>query len=111
MRKIFILLLITDLIISCNNPNNKVITKTDLKVDSSKIRMNEAKALLDNVNTWMEKGIKKSISKKKVNEEINPLMEKYQDILKKMNKEDSTEIQNYRLRKVNELIDLQMQQN
>lgn len=111
MRKTFILLLLMDLIISCNSPNNRVVTKTDVKVDSGKIRMNEAKALLDNVNTWMEKGITKSVSKEKVNKEINPLMEKYQDILKKMNKEDSTEIQNYRLRKINEIIDLQMQQN
>lgn len=111
MKRIFIILIVSSFGIACNNKDNNVKTKNIIEVDSSEIRKSEAMTLLDEANSWMEKGIKKEASKAKINDEINPRMEKYQKLLKTMNKKDSTEIQNYRIEKINELIDLQIKQN
>lgn len=111
MKKIFIILIISAFGVACNNKDNRAKIKSTIEVDSSEIRLNEAMILLNEANSWMEKGIKKEASKAKINEEINPRMEKYQKLLKRMNKKDSAEIQNYRIEKINELIDLQIQQN
>lgn len=111
MRKILIILIFFSLTISCSNKENSNNVKTILKVDLNEIKKKEAITILNNVNNWMEKAVRKEISKNKVNKEINPLMEKYQKLLKDMNKQDSTEIQDYRIKKINELIDLQIQQN
>jgi hypothetical protein len=96
--------------ISCNEKTNNVKTEITVKIDSSIIRKKEAIAILNQVQGWMEKGVTKKLSVSKVNKKINPLMDKYQNFLKKMNKQDSTEVQNYRIKLVNELIDLQLQQ-
>jgi site-specific recombinase len=111
MRKILIILIIFSAIIACNSKENNIQKENITKIDSSNIRKNEAKIILNKANSWMEKAVKKEISKAKANKEINPLMEKYQELLKRMNKQDSSEIQNYRIRKINELINLQIQNN
>jgi len=67
--------------------------------------------ILNNVQSWVKKGVTKELSSTKVNNEINPLMNKYQNLLRKMNRRDSSEIQSYRIKLINELIDLQIQQN
>lgn len=112
MRKILTILIGFNLIAACND--KPVRAKTEMivkvKVDSNKIRKNEAVIILDEVQGFMKKGITKKLSKNKVNKEINLRMEKYQKLLTKMNKQDSTEIQNYRIKLINELIDLQLQQ-
>lgn len=111
MRKIFIIIIVFNLTITCTNKDKDIQKITITKIDSNKIRITEAKAILNNANSWMEKAIKKEISKERANKEIIPLMDMYQKLLKKMNKQDSTEIQNYRIKKVNELIELQIQNN
>lgn len=116
MKKIILTILgISLFATSCQNENNKqvksTVNKAEVKIDSSSIRKQEATKILDEINNWMEKGIKKELTSNKVNKEINPLMEKYQQLLKRMNKNDSTSVQNYRIEQVNKMIDLQMQQD
>ncbi|WP_123862138.1 hypothetical protein [Chryseobacterium artocarpi] len=111
MGKSIIILIISSLVaVACNDKANGAKTEIPVKVDSSKMRKKEAVVVLDEVQHWMKKGVTKKLSTNKVNKEINPLMEKYQKLLEKMNKQDSTEIQNYRVKLINELIDLQIQQ-
>lgn len=116
MKKIILPILgISLFAISCQNENKEQVKNTvntaEVKIDSSSIKKQEAIKILDEVNKWMEKGVKKTLTSKKVNKQINPLMEKYQQLLKKMNKRDSTSIQNYRVEQINKIIDLQIQQN
>lgn len=115
MKTKFILFSISILFISCKNDTKNSIDNStkivETKIDSSSIKKQEAIKILDEVNLWMKKGITKELSTKKVNEKINPLMDKYQELLNKMNKKDSAYIQKYRIEQVNKMIDLQMQQN
>lgn len=114
MKTKIILFGIFILSLSCKNENKNSIEKiaksTELKIDSSSIDKLKAIKILDEINGWMKKGITKELSPKKVNEKINPLMDNYQDLLKKMNEADSISVQKYRIEQINKMIDLQMQQ-
>ena len=95
---------------SCNTqPNSKVNPTTDfLAVDSSKIYIDSAKSLLIQANKFVEKGIKGEMNTKRVNQAINPIMAKYFSVFKKLKPEDSLVVYQFRLQKVNEIIDLQI---
>jgi len=114
MKKILTLLTLSVVLFSCKDSENKnqsnEIVKTETKIDSSKIMKQEAINLLDEADSWVKKGVMKEISTAKVNENINPLMKKYEKILSKLNKKDSLAVQEYRIKQINEMIDLQMQQ-
>jgi hypothetical protein len=100
---------------SCINPGNKNQPKenlnTEINVDSSTFKKQEAIKLLNEVDIWMKKGVMKELSPSIVNEKVTPLMMKYQKILAELNKEDSISVQQYRIEQINKMIDLQIQQN
>lgn len=114
MKKILTLLTLSVVLFSCKNSENKnqsnEIVRTETKIDSSKIMKQEAIRLLNEADGWVKKGVMKEVSTSKVNENINPLMKKYEEILSKLNKKDSLAAQEYRIKQINEMIDLQMQQ-
>jgi hypothetical protein len=114
MKKILSLLTLSAILISCKDSENKnqsnEIVKTETKIDSSKIMKQEAIKLLNETDGWVKKGVMKEISTSKVNENINPLMKKYDEILAKLDKTDSLAVQEYRVKQINKMIDLQMQQ-
>jgi hypothetical protein len=109
MKKIFILLLVFTFISCQKNEKIDSSIKLETKIDSSEIIKQEAFKILDTVNLLVKKGITKELSNDVVNSKINPLMEKYNNLLTKLNKIDSTEVQNYRIQEINKIIDLQIQ--
>ncbi|AZA83329.1 hypothetical protein C1637_21630 [Chryseobacterium lactis] len=111
MIKKMIILIAYSLLVACNQKEKSDRAEVIAITDSSKIKKDEAVIILNNVQSWVKKGVTKELSSTKVNNEINPLMNKYQNLLRKMNKRDSSEVQNYRIKLINELIDLQIQQN
>lgn len=114
MKKILTLLTLSVVLFSCkdsekkNQPNE--IVKTETKIDSSKIMKQEAIRLLNEADGWVKKGVMKEVSTSKVNENINPLMKKFEANLSKLDKKDSLAVQEYRIKQINKMIDLQMQQ-
>nr|WP_314895951.1 hypothetical protein [uncultured Flavobacterium sp.] len=114
MKKILTLLTLSVVLFSCKNSENKnqanEIVKTKTKIDSSKIMKQEAINLLNEADGWVKKGVMKEVSTSKVNENINPLMKKYEAILSKLDKKDSLAVQEYRTKQINKMIDLQIQQ-
>lgn len=114
MKKILILLTLSVVLFSCKDSENKnqsnEITKIETKIDSSKIMKQEAIKLLNEADGWVKKGVMKEVSTSKVNENINSLMKKYEEILSKLNKKDSLAVQEYRIKQINKMIDLEMQQ-
>ncbi|REC41779.1 hypothetical protein [Chryseobacterium sp. 5_R23647] len=105
MKKLFIALSFLIVLNACEKKTNNVEIK---KVDSSKILKDSAIATINKANTFMIKGVKKELSKKLVNKNIEPLMEKYEVYLSKLSPSDSIFVQNHRIKLINELIDLQM---
>jgi len=100
---------------SCSSDSKKqevaedTIAQPILQVDSSKILADSAMALLVEANQYVAKGIKKEMSNNKVNEIINPLMERYFILYSKLKPEDTLRVYQFRIDKLNELIDLQME--
>ena len=114
MKKILTLLTLSVILFSCkdseNNNQSNEIVKTETKIDSSKIMKQEAIKLLNEADGWVKKGVLKEISTSRVNENINPLMKKYDKILSNLNKQDSLSVQEYRMKQINKMIELQMKQ-
>lgn len=82
-----------------------------IETDSSKIYKQEAMRLLDEVNSTMQKAIKGELSQQATNDEINPKMDKFFKLIKKMSPVDTLDVHNYRVQELNKIIDLQMGQN
>ena len=112
MKKVLLSILLICFSISCKKTENQQIenAKSEIKIDSSLIKKKEAIKLLNEIDVWMKKGVTKELSTSKVNENINPLMKKYDKILSKLNKQDSLSVQEYRMKQINKMIELQMQQ-
>lgn len=108
--KIFIPIVLL-LLISCKEDNKEKLNSTEKTafVDSSSIKKKEAIVILDKVNVLVKKGITNEMTNKKVNEEINPLMDNYFKLLSEMKASDSTEVENYRVKQINEIIDSKLQ--
>ncbi len=79
-----------------------------LAIDSSKIWADSAMAIMDRVNMAVGKGIKGEVSNKKVNKIIAPMMKTYDSLYRLLKPEDTLTVYQYRLDKINEMIDLQM---
>lgn len=102
---------------ACNS-ENKTNSKVELKfeddpIDSNSLyaaRVDSAKHTLDSVNFIMAKGITKTMSKKEVNNIVNPLMAKYFSLYKRLLPSDTLIVHQYRIDKINEMIDLQIKQ-
>ena len=93
-------------IAACNNSSeNTNIALTD------SMQVEAAKVLLDSSNAYVARGVKKEWTKAQVNEKVNPTMEKFWVIYKKLKPADTLKVYEYRLDGINELIDLQMKQN
>lgn len=112
MKKVLLSVLLICCLVSCKKTENQQIenVKSEIKIDSSLIKKKEAIKLLNEIDGWMKKGITKELSTSKVNDKINPLMKKYELKLSELNKKDSISVQEYRLKQINEMINLQMQQ-
>lgn len=114
MKKTLTLLALSVVLFSCKDSENKnqsnEIVKTEIKIDSSKIMKQEAIRLLNEADGWVKKGVLKEVSTSKVNENINPLMKQYDKTLSKLNKQDSLSVQEYRMKQINKMIELQMKQ-
>ncbi|MCT2560351.1 hypothetical protein [Chryseobacterium herbae] len=110
MKKVITFLTFITLVTACNKKINTDRIENVTIIDSSDLNKKEAVIILNEVQGWMEKGVSKKLSPSKVNEKINPLMDKYQNLLKNMNKHDSMEIQDYRIMLINKLIDFKIKQ-
>lgn len=95
--------------VSKNESQSTNITNT--VVDSSEIYKQEAIELLDEVNGTMRKAIKGEVSQEFTNKEINPKMERFFNLMKKMSPSDTLDVYNYRIQEINKLIDLQIEQD
>lgn len=78
---------------------------------STKIEVVKAKQLIDDATAWMAKGIKKEVSDKVAGEKVKDIMIEFENINAKLNDSQKKEIENYRVLKINESIDLQVKQN
>lgn len=111
------ILLILFLLTSCKpnkqtQKNNKeTINKETVYVDSVKLKIDSAKIYLDSAHYFVIRGIKGEISMTKSNELSGPLMKNFFRIYKSLPKVDTLLLYKYRVKKVNELIDLQIQFN
>lgn len=85
------------------------VAQSTVEVDSSKIFADSAMALLVEVNEYVAKGIKNEMPNEEVNSVINPKMEKYFTLYGKLKPEDTLRVYQFRIDKLNEIIDLQME--
>ena len=106
MKKLLFICATLAVLTACEKKEPK---KTEtVKVDSNKIFKDSAIAVINKANSFMIKGVKKELSKKVVNDNIAPLMKKYDFYLSKLPSADSVSVQEHRIKLINELIDLQM---
>lgn len=99
------------LFLGCDAPTQKSPVKADsVSTDSvtKAVRIDSAKRLLDSANFYMAKGIKKEMDKTEVRKHVSAIMENFQSIYKKLAPTDTLEVYQYRVDRVNEMIDLQM---
>ncbi|WP_124586792.1 hypothetical protein [Pedobacter sp. KBW06] len=93
-------------IAACNNHS-----ETTNAALSDSLQVEAAKTLLDSSNAYVARGIKKEWTKVQVNEKVNPTMEKFWVIYKKLKPADTLKVYEYRIDGINKLIDLQMKQH
>lgn len=112
MKKVLLVFLVSIFFLSCMDRKQQVkeSVKIEIKNDSSEIKKKQGIVILNEVDMWMKKGMNKEISTSEVNEKINPLIKKYEVILSQLDKKDSLAVQEYRIKQINKMIDLQMQQ-
>lgn len=110
MKKIFILISTIGFFVCCKKADIQNIKKvqTETVIDSSAIKKKEIILLLNEVDEWMKKGVTNELSSSKVNDKINPLMKEFELKLSKLNKKDSLYVQEYRIKQINKMIELQM---
>lgn len=99
---------------ACNS-ENKTSTKVEtVVVDSNEVyaaRVESAKLIMDSVNVLMTKGITKTMARNEVNKKVKPLMDRYFVMFKTMRPSDTLIVHQYRIDKINEMIDLQIKQS
>lgn len=91
---------------STENSKKPIISK----IDSSSLRKKESMKILDEVQSWVVKGIKGELPVERVNKKINPMMDEYFALIKKMKPEDTLVVHNYRMKLIKRLVDLQVKQ-
>ncbi len=135
MKKLFLSVFVVLCFISCNKNQSVIDKEKDIniedisvdamvldtmpvgaynadnnKIDSSAIKKQEAINVLNEMDGWVRKGVKNQLSNIEVNKKIKPLAKKYDILLSQLNKKDSIFVQAYKIKQINKMIDLQMQQ-
>lgn len=115
MRNV-LMLIIPIILFGCKGRDNKEITNNSVgsetsTVDSSNIYMDSAKTALISANDFVEKGIKGEMTNSKARRESTPFMKKFEFYYSKLSPEDTLIIYNYRIKKMNELVDLYIKYN
>lgn len=67
--------------------------------------------LLDTTTAIVAKGVKKQITPAQANTQVKPMMIQYFALYKKLSPADTLLVYNYRIKKLNELVDLQVEAN
>lgn len=95
----------------CTNTSNtnKIVEKPI--IDSSAIFKQEAVITLDSATDFIKQGILGKISPKVANEKSQPFLDKFNYYMSKMNPQDTLYVHNYRLKELNKVIDLQIEQD
>lgn len=112
MKQLLFLFLAATALISCTS--NQASTKQADTVTAIEAEQNaallvdSAKALLNDANYWVEKGIKQTVPPSEVNAKLKPIMAKYDAVYKSLDPQDTLEVHNYRIEEVNKMIELQM---
>jgi len=108
MKKVFYIICILVFLISCDDQAKKSSNILATR-DTSIVLVDSAKYFIDRANDFVIKGIKKEMKQSKVNDSLKPYMDKYFEIYKRLKPEDTLLLQEYRVKKINELIDLKLQ--
>ncbi len=95
------------IISSCNTQKSKTIQKESV-IDSNAIMVDSAKYYIDRSNEFVIKGMKNEIKKSKANDSVKLYMGKYFLLHKKLQPSDTLLLMDYRIKKINEIIDLKM---
>lgn len=115
MKRAKFFLILSTLFYSCQGTNKttKDVPENDSQNAIKTIvdKKQEAISILNDVNYWVRKGIREEIPPSEVNKHVDPLMEKYQQILPTLSYADSIEVQDYRMQELNKIVELQMRQD
>lgn len=87
------------------------------KIDTNKVKqltegipaIDSCYYLIDTTTALVSKAIKKEMPQAKVNAIVNPMMKRYFAFYKSLSPADTLFIYNYRIKKLNELVDLQVE--
>lgn len=99
----FYLLALIVLLCSCNSGSST--PEKTVVVDSNAIFIDSAKYYLSKSNEFIKLGISKEMKQEAVSDSINPLMDKYFSVFKKIKAADTSMINEFRIKKINELIE------
>lgn len=116
MKKLFILFLFASAFASCtsSNPYTAKAADTVTAIEAEQhaaLMVDSAKALLNDANYYVEKGILKTMAPSEVNAKIKPIMAKYEAVYKTLDAQDTMKVYSYRIESVNKLMNLQMKMN
>ncbi|UEG53204.1 hypothetical protein LLH06_19900 [Mucilaginibacter daejeonensis] len=111
MKKMPILLSLI-VTMGCNANKTKSLSTDTVAVDTiKKISMvDSAKLMLDSSDFYMRKGVKKEMSVEATRTKVGIFMDKFFNIYGQLSPADTAEVYEYRLKSLNELIDLQVEQ-
>jgi len=82
-----------------------------IPIDSNSLWIDSAKAILKRNNELIKKGIAKEMSSDDVNAIVNPSMDIYFQLIKKIDPKDTLSINEYRIELINELVDFQIKRS
>jgi|GEM_PF-3395292 len=93
---------------ACNSEKHSNLPDSLQLLVDNRNKVDSAKTLLDESTTLTAKGIRGTMKRSEVNAKLKPVMEKYFAIFKRLAPEDTIQVNKYRSKKINELIDLQI---
>ncbi len=103
------------MLLGCGNTEQKNAVKAEMPakpetpmVPPALSKTDSAKMLIDSANYWVSKGIRGEMKNTEVNKIVDPMMANFFRIYKELPPEDTAVVYKYRIMRVNELIDLQM---
>lgn len=121
MKKLILPLTIAVAIIGCNNekkPTEVVERMTPEMADSliaplvdlqrNNLLIDSAKSLIDSSNFYVAKGIENEMPNKAVNKKVEIFMDHYFRLMKEIDPQDTITVHEYRIKKLNELVELQV---
>lgn len=79
------------------------------QVEGRNPKIDEAKLIIDSATEWMNKAIRKEVSKDAANNRIDPLMKDFEKINNSLSSWEQEHLQEYRIQKAQQSIDLQIQ--